>query len=158
MPRSSKRKLMNRVNIKTATAARLKFGATRRKVKGFLPAMHSEDMLERLLHHYPKLHSKARKTSRVGSRCAGPAAAMCDVAVQSTPPLQPLPPPCTTCNAAVQAVSDEEKAKEKLVHNLGRVLFDSFANNTDERKILVAKLSDGIHQSTASSSWAYLQK
>lgn len=147
MPRSSKRKLANRANGAKAKAARAMLGVSRRKVTGFLPAIRSKDRLERLLHQHTKLFPKAHRAVHRGSKVAVPPTVMCDMAVQTAATLQLQP---STCDAAIQAVSKEEEAKDQLIRNLRCILFDSFASNTDERKILVARLSAGIHQSIAS--------
>jgi hypothetical protein len=77
------------------------------------------------------------------------------MAVQTAATLQLQP---STCDAAIQAVSKEEEAKDQLIRNLRCILFDSFASNTDERKILVARLSAASTNQLHRNSLACRQK
>jgi len=123
-----------RANLAKARERRRKTKAAARKVQGFLPALLSEDPAERCLRYYPKFtrkgHSKAQRRATLEA---------------SAIPLQPA-----VCDAAVQAVSDEEKAHDVILANLAKVIFQGFTQNTSERRRLVSKLSKGIPKALAS--------
>jgi len=98
--------------------------------------------MEGCLDYYPRFtHKGHSKAQRLASTEA------------SAEPLSPA-----VCDVAVQAVRDEETARDIILANLVKVIFQEFTQITSERRRLISKLSIGIPQALASKILGVSQK